>query len=210
MASQRQRIGVLGGTFDPVHRAHIDTALAVAEQLSLDDLRLIPLGQAVHRDQPATAARHRLAMCRAAAQASPVLSVDDRELRRSGGSYTVLTLEELRTECGEHAALFFLMGQDSFAGFTRWRDPERILDLAHVVVMGRPGYTVDEKPFAERWLDVPPTSASGHIVFCEVPQLAISSTDIRRQLGEKSPDEAYLSDALDANVRKYIRQHSLY
>lgn len=212
-ADATRPVGLLGGTFDPVHRGHTGAALAVARQLGLAEVRLLPLGQAVHRQQPVATAEQRLAMCRLATRDLPLLQVDDRELRRGGGSYTVDTLADVRREVGEDTPLFFLMGQDSFDGFSRWRDPEGILALAHIAVMHRPGYP----PKAGEWKDreaLPNDAASGQIgsagrvVFCNIPEHPWSSTEVRRCLSQAGDGET--GDALEPNVRKYIRQHSIY
>lgn len=206
-------IGLLGGTFDPIHCGHTGAALAVAGQLGLGEVCLLPLGQAVHRDQPVASAEQRLAMCRLAAQTSPLLRVDDRELRREGGSYTVDTLAALRREAGEATPLFFLMGQDSFDGFCRWRDPEVILALAHVAVMRRPGYPTTAGDWKGRVVLLAEAASAqigpaGRVVFCDIPEHPWSSTEVRRCLRESC--DADTGDALDPNVRKYIQQHSIY
>jgi len=131
-------IGVLGGTFDPVHFGHLRPALEVCQALGLRELRLVPLRCAVHRPQPLASPEQRLAMLRAAVAGEPGLTIDDRELRRPGPSYTFDTLRELRAEQGPKQGLCLLLGADAFRGFLSWQRPEGILDLAHLVVMRRP------------------------------------------------------------------------
>lgn len=132
-------IGVLGGTFDPVHFGHLRPALEVRQALGLEELRLIPLRQAVHRSQPQASPEQRLAMLRLAVQGAEGLRIDDRELRRVGESYTYDTLVDLRAESGPAVGLCLLVGADAFRGFLSWHRPDDILSLAHLIVMRRPG-----------------------------------------------------------------------
>jgi len=172
--------GILGGTFDPIHYGHLRTAVDVAQALDLDSIRLIPLRDPPHRERPATPAPLRLKMVRAAVAGDPLFQVDDREMRRPGKSYTLDTLQELRRELGERP-LCLLLGGDAFRGFPDWHRPERILDLAHLVVMQRPG---EPHPalYPERHQDDPSRlrqSLGGCILFQPVTQLEISATRIR-------------------------------
>ena len=132
-------IGVLGGTFDPVHFGHLRPALEVRQALGLEELRLIPLRQAVHRSQPQASPEQRLAMLRLAVRGAEGLRIDDRELRRVGESYTYDTLVDLRIELGPAVGLCLLVGADAFRGFLSWHRPDDILALAHLIVMRRPG-----------------------------------------------------------------------
>ncbi|WP_457674917.1 nicotinate-nucleotide adenylyltransferase [Thiolapillus sp.] len=183
-------IGIFGGTFDPVHNGHLRTALDVFEALTLDELRFIPLGQAVHREQPLTPPERRLALLRAAIEHQPGFRVDERELRRDRPSYTVHTLESLRDELGPEAPLCLLLGRDAFNAFHSWRQPERILELAHLVVMDRPGHGLPDEPPLRRLMEgrVLDDGAglrnrpAGGICFQPVTRLDISSSDIRRRL----------------------------
>ena len=131
-------IGVLGGTFDPVHFGHLRPALDVRQALGLRELRLIPLRRAVHRDQPRARPEQRLAMLRLAVQGEEGILIDDRELRRAGESFTYDTLVDLRAELGREVALCLLVGADAFRGFLSWHRPDDILALAHLIVMQRP------------------------------------------------------------------------
>ena len=183
-------IGIFGGTFDPIHNGHLRTALDVFEALALDELRFIPLGRAVHRDQPRTPADRRLAMLRAAIEGQAGFTVDERELKRAEPSYSVRTLASLREELGDEVPLCLLMGRDAFLGFAGWRQPEKILRLAHLVVMDRPGHGLPEAGDLHELMqgrvtrevsDLKGTSG-GHILFQPVTRLAISSSDIRARL----------------------------
>jgi len=201
-------IGILGGTFDPVHNGHILPALEVSEYFSFSKLLMIPLDVAVHRPQPMGSSEQRLAMCHLTADPHSIIEVDDREIRRGGGSYTVDTLEELRTEYGPEQSLVWLMGRDSMESFTEWEGWQRILELAHLVVMQRPGYAweaplpAELQPYQCERLE----GLAGSIVLKTVQQQDISSTQIREKLacGE------FVRGALDQNVRKYLLNNAIY
>jgi len=183
-------LGILGGTFDPIHHGHLRTALDVAEAVGLDEVRLIPLRHAVHRGQPETPAALRLAMVQAAIAGEPRFVADDREIRRDAPSYTLHTLQSLRAERGTVEPICVLVGGDAFAEFLTWHRPHDILGLAHLVVMQRPGEPVAEDPALRALVErrrAPDgaelqTRPSGRILFQPVTQLAISATDIRARL----------------------------
>lgn len=180
-------IGVLGGTFDPVHFGHLRPALDCQQALGLTQVRFIPLHVAVHRPQPAAPAALRLAMLEAAIADQAGFVLDTRELERPGGSYTYDTLVSLRDELGSHEAICLLIGADAFGGFLRWHRPMDILELAHLVVMRRPG-TADvgdpalialrAKRRCEEARSLPNTPA-GRILEQQVTQIQVSSTRLR-------------------------------
>jgi len=200
-------IGILGGTFDPIHFGHLRTALEVQQALDLDEVRLMPLRDPPHRPPPGAPAEQRLAMVQAAAADESFFRVDDRELRRSGKSYTLATLQSLRIELGE-TPLCLIMGSDAFRGFPAWHEPGQILETAHLVIMRRPG----EAPpslYPDRVVPTPETlrsQRSGSILFLEVSQLEISSTRIRRLVSEGRSPRYLLPDP----VLDIIREHKLY
>ena len=132
-------IGVFGGTFDPIHYGHLRAALDVHQALALGELRFLPLNVPVHREQPRASAAQRRAMVEAAIAGEPGFRVDDRELVRAGRSYSVDTLTSLRDELGDTRPICLLVGGDAFNGFFDWHRPRDILELAHLVVMQRPG-----------------------------------------------------------------------
>ncbi|HHH13861.1 MAG TPA: nicotinate-nucleotide adenylyltransferase [Thiolapillus brandeum] len=183
-------IGIFGGTFDPVHLGHLRTALDVYEALGLAELRLVPLGRAVHRLQPRLPAALRLEMLEAAVANQPGFVVDRREIDSDEPSYTVHTLESLRRELGDEVPLCLLLGRDAFAAFHTWREPERILRLAHLVVMERPGEALYLETPLEALVEGRITAMreelvrapAGRILFQPVTQLDISATDIRARL----------------------------
>jgi nicotinate-nucleotide adenylyltransferase len=183
-------LGILGGTFDPIHHGHLRTALDVAEAVGLGEVRFIPLRNAVHRDQPETPAALRLAMVAAAIAGEPRFVADDREIWRDAPSYTLHTLESLRAERGATEAICVLVGGDAFADFLTWHRPHDILGLAHLVVMQRPGAAAAWDPalhaLAERHRARSAAALrarpGGRILLQPVTQLDISATDIRARL----------------------------
>ena len=206
-------IGILGGTFDPIHFGHLRTALDVQQALGLDQVRFIPLHRAVHRDQPETPAALRLQMVQAAIADEPSLIADDRELRRSGDSYSVDTLSSLREEFPDQP-ISLLLGMDAFNGFADWHRPEEILRLAHLVLMQRPGSGEPADPRVREILErhgcEQPSllrEQSGGLIYRQgVTQLDISATRIRTLVASgQSP--GYL---LPASVLALIREHHLY
>lgn len=185
-ATQARSIGVLGGTFDPIHHGHLRIALDALETLRLQQVRFIPLAQAVHREQPVAPADLRLQMLQAALDGRQDLIADDRELRRKGPSYTIDTLRSL-SEDFPGAALCLLLGDDAFKGFATWRDPLGILGLANIAVLTRPNQTSPSDPalaelLAEHSVKELAADRSGQIVFCSVTQLDIASSDIRQRI----------------------------
>lgn len=141
MDKQVPRIGMLGGTFDPIHLGHLRSAVELREVLSLDRLHMIPAQQPPLRGRPQVSARQRLALLEAGIGNTPGLMADDRELRRDGPSYSADTLADLRVEIGEQARLVMIVGYDAFLRLTQWRQPDRLFELAHLVVIARPGYS---------------------------------------------------------------------
>jgi nicotinate-nucleotide adenylyltransferase len=210
-------VGVFGGTFDPIHYAHLRLAEELAERLELAEVRFVPARIPPHRATPNVTPAHRLAMVRLGVQDNPRFHVDDRECRREGPSYTVDTLIELRAELGDARPLMLLMGEDSYLSLTTWSRWERLYDLAHIVVAGRPGFDLDlarmSAPLAAQTaprLTAHPAelAASGHgrVYAADTTPLPISATDIRRHL-ESGHSARYL---LPDGVLDYIRSHQLY
>jgi nicotinate-nucleotide adenylyltransferase len=174
-------IGMLGGTFDPIHFGHLRIALEVLECYGLEQMRFIPSADPPHRDPPAVAAAQRFEMVREAVAGEGRFIADDRELRRQGKSYTLHTLRSLRDEMGD-APILMLLGSDAFAGVPSWHQPEAVFELAHVIVMARPGEPLPEL-YSRRWTRDPATLAeqpAGRILPHRVSQLEISASEIRR------------------------------
>lgn len=182
-------LGILGGAFDPVHVGHLRLALEVAEQLELHEVRLVPSANPPHRNPHVASGEQRIAMLNAALVDIPALAVDDREIRRAGTSWTVLTLEELRAEFPDRS-LCLLVGEDAFLGLPDWHRASEILELAHVAVARRPGW---ELPAAGPVADLLARhevadrariheQRSGCISVCEITQLEIASSVIRERI----------------------------
>ncbi len=206
------RIGVYGGTFDPIHYGHLRTALEVKEVLQLDQLRLVPSCRPPHRDSPAANAGQRLQMLRLAIAEEPGLLADARELERSGPSYMVDTLQSLHDEI-EGCSLLLIIGSDAFRTLNGWYQWQQLFDLAHVLVMHRPGeviYEAELSPFFRQCFcadrEVLKKRRFGCLSFQAVTQLSISASQIRRILLEKRNPRFLLPDA----VLHYIRTERLY
>jgi len=196
-------IGVIGGTFDPVHFGHLRTALDVMQGVGLDEVRFIPLHRAVHREQPAVSGALRLRMLQLAIADQPGFCIDERELQRRGDSYMVDTLGSLRAELGQRP-LCLILGGDAFAHFLSWREPHGILRLAHLVVMQRPGQGEIDDPELAQLLGAHRAATgaelcqhpAGRIHFQPVTQLAISSTRIRELIAAGRSPRYLLPEAV--------------
>ncbi|MGH8398676.1 MAG: nicotinate-nucleotide adenylyltransferase [Gammaproteobacteria bacterium] len=181
-----RKIGIFGGSFDPIHYGHLRPALEILSTLSLDEIRFIPAGQPPHRGVPEASAALRLDMVKTAIAGEPRFVVDEREIRRSAPSYTVDTLMELRREFPRDA-LMLIVGTDAFLGFPGWHEWRNIFDYAHVIVAHRPGWVLQSggelaevirqrrAKSAQEILTVP----AGRILLQPVTQLEISSTQVR-------------------------------
>jgi len=209
----RAAIGIFGGTFDPVHYGHLRAALEALESLKLRDFRLLPAGSPPHRANTFASAGHRLAMLKLALSRYPELQVDDREVRRVGSSFMVDTLKEIRAEEGE-APILLMIGQDAANVLDQWHEWHRLFDLAHLVIMRRPEskHIYSGALFEQvqpRLVNNPGrllNSPAGSILPLEVTQLAISSTEIRRQIRTGLSPRFLLPDP----VIDYILEYRLY
>jgi nicotinate-nucleotide adenylyltransferase len=206
-------VGVFGGTFDPIHFGHLRTAFEVLQAVRLREVRFVPAGDPPHRDPPRVDAVQRLEFVRAAVAEQPGFIVDDREIRRSGRSYSVLTLEELRAELPA-TPLCLIVGMDAFVGLPAWHRWQELLELAHVVVAPRPGWEAPAAGvlgdlLAERGVDAAEAlhnALAGRILIQPVTQLEISSTELRDLLAA-GRDPRYL---VPDSVRALIRAHHSY
>jgi nicotinate-nucleotide adenylyltransferase len=201
-------IGIFGGTFDPIHYGHLRTAFEVLHALELRELRFIPAGDPPHRDKPRLDAARRLELVRAAVAEQPGFVVDDREIRRRGPSYTVLTLEELRADLPD-TPLCLVLGMDAFRGLAAWHRWHELLVLAHLVVAPRPGWDapitgVVSELLADRRVEAPAalrTIRAGRIFVQPVTQLDISSTEMRDLLDAGRDPRYLVPDAVRALLR---------
>ncbi|MCG2634217.1 MAG: nicotinate-nucleotide adenylyltransferase [Gammaproteobacteria bacterium] len=206
-------IGIYGGTFDPVHLGHLRSALEVRNGLGLDQVNLMPNRSPPHRDEPGVSAAARLQMLQLAVRGVDGLGVDDRELRRQGPSYTVTSLEELRTESPQRS-LCLILGSDAFFGLPQWHQWHRVIELAHIVVVQRPGHAVvPEGPLSDlvaghraESLELLRRQPAGWLWFQPVRQLEIASSEIRKLINSGENPRFLLPDVVYA----YISRHDLY
>ena len=218
-------IGILGGTFDPIHNGHLRLAQEALEQCGLTAVRFIPSGTPPHRDAPYASAQQRLEMVRLALQGNPSFTLDEREVHRNDPCYTVDTLTALRAEFGAQQPLCLLMGGDAFLMLHTWHEWKHLFELAHIVVMqraaclstrGRPlGNAINEADAAlrseyhARLAPAPRAlrdSPAGAILVANMPALEISATDIRRRCSEGKDLRYLLPDA----VANHIQSQHLY
>ena len=202
MQPAKRRIGILGGTFDPPHFGHLAIAEEARCRLALERVLIVPAGRPPHKPRkPITPAQHRVAMVELAVAGNPALVLCRADLDRPGPSYTAGLLEHLRQHFGPDCELYFVVGMDSLRDFLSWRDPARILDLAQLVAVGRPGSEAD-LPALERAIP----GATGRVTLLEGPGLEIASSDLQRRVREGLPVRYQTPDA----VAEYIEAHGLY
>jgi nicotinate-nucleotide adenylyltransferase len=201
-------IGVFGGTFDPIHFGHLRTAFEILQAARLAEVRFVPAGDPPHRAAPQVDAAERLAYVRAAVADQPGFIVDDRELRRGGRSYSVLTLAELRAELPA-TPLCLIVGMDAFLGLPTWHRWDELLQLAHIVVAPRPGWVAPTTGvlgdlLAERGTDSVEAlhnALAGRILIQPVTQLEISSTELRDLLAAGRDPRYLVPDSVRALIR---------
>jgi nicotinate-nucleotide adenylyltransferase len=212
-------IGILGGTFDPIHFGHLRLAQELSHTLKLAQVRFVPSGTPPHRATPAATTAQRVVMARLAVAANPLFAVDERETRRTGPAYTFDTLTQLRAELGATSSLVLLLGADAFLEFATWHRWHELFGLAHVAIAHRPGFPV------ERWRDSMPQplareytarsmqqplavhlAPAGGIVVMPITALDISATAIR-ELTRTGGSPRYL---LPDPVLDYIQAQNLY
>ncbi len=209
-------IGVMGGTFDPIHFGHLRLAEEMALALGLSRVLFIPAGQPPHRESPRIAAMHRLEMVRRAIAGNPVFAVDAREVQREQPSYTVDTLTSLRDELGAEQSLWLLLGADAFLGLAGWHHWQRLFELANIAVVTRPGARLlqpdaMQDPLKSEVLqrqvaDHSAAGPAGSVWFQQMTPLGISATAIRTILNQQGSVRYLLPDT----VLDYIYEHQLY
>ena len=206
-------IALFGGTFNPVHFGHLRMALELKEVLGFDEMRLLPSHQPAHREEPGVTANARREMLALALENCPELLLDERELQREGPTYTVDTLEALRAELGDDVSISFCMGLDSLLGLPAWHRWERLIQLAHLVVVTRPGWQLPRDGEVAELLSAHrgkaqdlKQRAAGSILLREQTLLPISATGIRSLIAsDRSPQFLLPERVLD-----YIQTHQLY
>ncbi len=202
-------LGVFGGTFDPIHFGHLRTAFEVLHAARLREVRFVPAGDPPHREPPRVDAAERLDLVRAAIADQPGFVVDDREVRRAGRSYSVLTLGELRAELPD-VPLCLIVGMDAFLGLPTWHRWTELLELAHLIVAPRPGWIAPDDGvlgnlLAERRALDPSelhASLAGRILVQPVTQLEISSTELRELLAAGRDPRYLVPDAVCERIRR--------
>ncbi len=202
MAS-RKALGILGGTFDPVHYGHLVAAQYAAYGFQLDRVIFVPTAQPPHKDtQEVLNAAHRLAMVKLAIADNPIFELSRLEIDRSGISYTVDTIEALR-QTYPGTDIYFIMGMDSIYILDTWKDIERLVDMCRFIVVTRPAYQLDRNQPA---LQQVPEKFWAQADFLEVPAVDISSTNLRYRVQQGQPIRYLLPPA----VEQYIYDNSLY
>jgi len=219
-----KKIGILGGTFDPIHKGHIAIAGAVQKKVGLDRVLLIPSNRPPHKtDRKILPAKHRFAMVRLAARPHRYLEASGIEIHSPGKSYTIDTLKALRKKVALSTEFYLILGVDAFAEILSWRAPREIIKRANIVVVSRPGFrfsSVMKLPFLTvplkgRFLELDQgsrklvevsTTAHTRVIFLRVPLRDISATQIRRLRLRKEP----LKNLLPGPVDSYIIKNNLY
>ena len=197
------RVGVLGGTFDPIHLGHLKIAEEVRLKLDLERVLFIPTGQPrLRTDKYLSPVADRLRMVELATSDNPYFQVCDNETRRGGPTYTVDTLIELRGSLGTDASLYFIVGVDILRRFHDWKEPERVLELCNVVVVTRPGHEDFDWP---AWLVTFPQAAD-RLTWLDTITVDISGTEIRR----RSWQGKSVRKLVPASVAEYIQERNLY
>lgn len=200
---------MFGGTFDPVHNGHLQTVSAVQQDFGFAQIRWILSANPPHRDQPTASIEQRLAMLDLALEAYPGMHSDDCEIRRQGPSYTVLTLQEFREQFPDQP-ITLIVGADVLQSLHTWHQSERLLELANILVMHRPGYSVEVPDWLRSSVVVEPSQfnqgRAGNMIIYQAPLVPISATQIRQRCAEAKPVDEWVP----ASVAEYIHQHQLY
>jgi nicotinate-nucleotide adenylyltransferase len=212
--NKKNVIGILGGTFDPIHHGHLTPALKAATYLKLDQVLLMPAHISPHKTNTVASAKQRATMVELACLEQPLFKLDRRELKRNSPSYTVATLKEIKKESPD-SCLYFFIGMDSLLNFTRWFNYQEILKYCHLIVNSRPGYDISaiNMPTKELLKKHQVTESKqleqqncGGIFFIKQSKVAISSTEIRAKLRQNLACDKLLPKA----VLDYIQAQALY
>ena len=199
----RNRIGILGGTFDPVHRGHIMMAEEAKAALDLSEVLLVPVGQPISKvTETVTSAKNRVEMLKLAIEGSPYLKISTIEIERKGPSYTADTIAEIRKKSGGRDELYFILGWDSLAQLPDWHEPSQLISMCTMVAVPRPGYA---KPSLKSLEGVLP-GISQKVIFLEKPKVDISASAIR-ELAAKGES---IDDLVPEAVAEYIKKNKLY
>ena len=222
-ALKNKRLGLLGGTFNPIHNGHLAIARQTREALGLDRILFIPTGDPPHKFHENLApAKDRYEMVRLAITSDPLFSISDVELRRAGKSYSIDTIRVVRQEYGGDATLFFLIGLDAFLDLPSWREPETLLGLCSFVVISRPGLSFQSLSTMTLLPPLPIGSLADmdagrqsiwqmeigkqRLICLRLPPSEVSASDIRKRIGQNMP----VANLLPPLVESYILHHHLY
>jgi nicotinate-nucleotide adenylyltransferase len=193
---RRARIGVMGGTFDPVHHGHLVAASELQASFHLDEVIFVPTGEPWQKsDREVSPAEHRYLMTVIATASNPRFTVSRVDIDRGGPTYTIDTLRDLRDQRGPHADLFFITGADALAQILSWKVVDELFELAHFIGVTRPGHTLSDDGLP-----------LGGVSLTEVPAMSISSTDCRARVSRGEPVWYLVPDG----VVQYIAKHGLY
>jgi nicotinate-nucleotide adenylyltransferase len=193
------RIGVMGGTFDPIHHGHLVAAEEARWQFQLDQVVFVPTGQPWQKPVGVSPAEDRYRMTVIATASNPAFTVSRLELDHPGPTYTVDTLRRLRAELADGTRMFFITGADAVLQLRTWKEPQQVLAQAELIAATRPDFDLDT--LVEQ---VP--GATGRVHRLEIPALAISSTDLRARVARGAPIRYLVPDG----VARYIHEHALY
>lgn len=215
-------IGILGGTFDPIHNGHIEPAISVAKALNLDELRILPAHIPPHKGKPSATPQQRQEMVNLVCQHNPIFSLDNQELSSHKTSYTVHTIEQLKSD-SPSTTYFFIMGMDSLQSFTTWHLWEDILKCCHIIVNVRPGYSsaklneaTEDLLHKHQRLEISHLleKDSGFIYIHEGIKKDISSSEIRKVLGSSlsktEKTQRFQNSLLPDYIQDYIHTNHLY
>ncbi len=196
-------IGVLGGTFDPIHVGHLILAEEVRARLNLAEILFVPAGQPwLKVDSPISRAEHRAEMVRLAIADKPYFKLSTIEIERAGPTYTVDTIAELKVQLGVGDELFFILGWDNLAELPRWRQPSRLISMCHLVAVPRPDYPLPDLKALEAIIP----GLSQRVTLMDKPEVDISATEIRNRVARGLS----ICHLVPEPVDEYIRQHKLY
>lgn len=197
------RVGIMGGTFDPIHYGHLVTAEAARVELELDEVVFVPTGDPPHKTYAVTEAKHRYLMTVLATLTNPYFSVSRVDMDREGKTYTIDTIRDLRAIYGPEVELFFITGADAILEILTWKSPEDLLRTCVFVAASRPGHSLDR---IQEVLGGLYTNNKDRIRLLQVPALAISSTDVRERVADGRPIRYLLPET----VAYYIAKTGLY
>ena len=197
------KIGVLGGTFDPVHNGHLAIAEEARSYLNLNEVIFLPAGQPwMKSDRSISPARHRTAMIALALQSRPYFKTSTIEIEHQGPSYSVNSIAELKTQAVEPTDWYFILGWDNLSKIPQWREPAKLIEMCFLAAVPRPGY---ERPNMKK-LEAALPGIAKKVILMDKPRLEISATDIRNKAAQGLPISGLVPEA----VEKYIKENGLY